>query len=181
MLIDDYLPNYDYVETHDIKIRAAAENIYRALWEFDVCESRIARWLFFLRGLPSDKMTLKDLKRVNFEILDKIINRELVIGLAGRFWSIKGDLQNVTAENFRQFDKKGFAKAAWNFSIEEAGDESRLKTETRIQCLDNESRRSFGFYWTFIQPFSGLIRMEMLKIVKRKAEELIEDLERERY
>jgi hypothetical protein len=170
MLIDEFLPKYDFVETHDIKIRAAAENVYQALWEMDVCESWIARWLFFLRGLPSDKMTLKDLKRVKFEILDKIINRELVIGLAGKFWSINGSLQKVTAENFRQFDKKGFAKAAWNFSIEETGNGSRLMTETRIQCLDDESRRSFGFYWTFIQPFSGLIRMEMLKIVKRKAE-----------
>jgi hypothetical protein len=45
-----------------------------------------------------------------------------------------------------------------------------LTTETRIKCLDNESRRSFGFYWMFIQPFSGLIRMEMLRAIKRKAE-----------
>jgi hypothetical protein len=170
MLIDEFLPRYDFVETHDIRIRARAENVYQSLWEMDVCESWIARCLFFLRGLPSDKMTLKDLKKVRFEILDKIINRELVIGLAGRFWSIRGNLQKVNSESFRKFDKKGFAKAAWNFSIVEEGNESRLTTETRIQCLDEQSRRSFGFYWTFIQPFSGLIRMEMLKIVKRKAE-----------
>jgi len=170
MLIDDFMPKYDFVETHDIRIRAKAESVYQALWEFDACESRITRWLFFLRGLPSDKMTLNDLKRVRFEILDQIINRELVIGLAGRFWSINGSLQNVNGENFRQFDKRGFAKAAWNFSIDAEGADTRLKTETRIQCLDDESRKSFGFYWTFIQPFSGLIRMEMLKSVKKKAE-----------
>jgi hypothetical protein len=170
MLIDNFMPKYDFVETHDIRIRANAETVYQALWKFDACESWITRWLFFLRGLPSDKMTLNDLKRFRFEILDQIINRELVIGLAGRFWSINGSLQEVNAGNFRQFDKKGFAKAAWNFSIDESENETRLTTETRIQCLDEESRKSFGFYWTFIQPFSGLIRNEMLKSVKKKAE-----------
>lgn len=170
MLIDEFLPKYDFVETHDIIIRANSETVYRSVWEVDVCESWIARWLFFLRGLPSRKVTLKDLKKSRFEILDQIANKELVIGVVGRFWSINGRLQKINAESFRQFDKKGFAKAVWNFTIVEEGNESRLKTETRIQCLDDESRRSFGFYWTFIQPFSGLIRMEMLKLVKRKAE-----------
>jgi hypothetical protein len=79
----------------------------------------------------------------------------------------------VNAENFKAFDKSGYAKAVWNFSIDADGPEdevTRLTTETRIKCLDEGSRRSFGFYWTFVQPFSGLIRMEMLKTIKRKAE-----------
>ena len=63
-----------------------------------------------------------------------------------------------------------FAKAVWNFSVDGKGNESLLTTETRVRCLDDASRKSFGFYWTFIQPFSGLIRREMLKIVKKKAE-----------
>ena len=98
---------------------------------------------------------------------------ELLIGLAGKFWTLTGHLQKINSGNFREFDKKGFAKAVWNFSVDESGNETRLTTETRIRCLDDASRRSFGFYWTFIQPFSGLIRNEMLKIVKKKAEAVI--------
>ncbi|MEP6704948.1 MAG: hypothetical protein ABJB34_09095, partial [Acidobacteriota bacterium] len=100
----------------------------------------------------------------------EIANKELLIGLAGRFWTPWGDLQTVDESNFRSFDKIGYAKAVWNFSVAEAGDKTRLTTETRIKCLDPDSRRSFGFYWTFIQPFSGLIRMEMLRAIKRRAE-----------
>jgi hypothetical protein len=28
MLIDDFLPKYDFVETHDIEIRASAETVF---------------------------------------------------------------------------------------------------------------------------------------------------------
>jgi len=170
MLIDSFLPEYDFSETHDIKIRATAENIYRVLNEIDFCESAVIRWLFRLRGMPTEKMTLRGIRRLHFEILGERENQEMLLGLAGRFWKVCGDLQKIDSGNFREFDKKGFAKAVCNFSLDETNGETRLTTETRIKCLDAKSRRSFGFYWTFIQPFSALIRKEMLKTVKRKAE-----------
>lgn len=113
---------------------------------------------------------MKDLKSSGFEILGIEKNKEILLGLAGKFWTIRGAMQKVNADNFREFDKKGFAKAVWNFSVDGKGNETHLTTETRIRCLDDASRRSFGFYWTFIQPFSGLIRRDMQKIVKKKAE-----------
>ena len=170
MLIDEFLPEYDFVETHNIKISAAAETVFEALNEVDLSDSMIIRWLFFLRGISTRKVRLSDMRKLRFETLGKTENREILLGLAGQFWKIRGNLQKVNADNFRSFQEKGFAKAVWDFSIDADGNESRLTTETRIQCLDAESRQSFGFYWTFIQPFSGLIRKEMLKIVKRKAE-----------
>jgi hypothetical protein len=45
-----------------------------------------------------------------------------------------------------------------------------LATETRVLCLDDSSRRKFKLYWTLIAPFSGLIRNEALRVVKRAAE-----------
>jgi len=170
MLIDLFLPEYDFSETHDIKIRATAETVFRALNAVDLCESAMIRWLFRLRGLPTRETTLREMQRLRFEVLGESENRELLLGLAGRFWTIKGDLQKINSQNFREFNEKGFAKAAWNFSLNEAADETRLTTETRIKCLDAESRKKFGFYWTFIQPFSALIRKEILKAIKRRAE-----------
>ncbi|MGI8788890.1 MAG: hypothetical protein ACR2HG_14200 [Pyrinomonadaceae bacterium] len=170
MLIDEFLPKYDFVETHDIKIRASAETVFEAVNEIDLCESPIIRGLFFLRGLPNAKLKLSDLRKSRFEILGERENEELLLGLAGKFWTFRGKLQKINSGNFREFDEKGFAKAVWNFSVDENGDETRLTTETRVRCLDDASRRSFGFYWTFIQPFSGLIRREMLRIVKKKSE-----------
>ncbi|MBA3631721.1 MAG: hypothetical protein H0W58_02745 [Acidobacteria bacterium] len=170
MLIDLFLPEYDFSETHDIKIRATAENVFRALNEIDLCESAVIRWLFRLRGMPTRKMTLREMQRLRFEVLGESENRELLLGLAGRFWTIKGDLRKINSQNFREFNEKGFAKAAWNFSLAKSGDETRLTTETRIKCLDEKSRKRFGLYWRLIQPFSALIRKEMLKTVKQKAE-----------
>ena len=170
MLIDEFLPKYDFIETHDIKISAEAETVFGVMDKVDLCESPIIRALFFLRGLPNAKLRLRDLKKSKFEILGVEKNKELLLGLAGKFWTLRGEMQDVSADNFREFDKKGFAKAVWNFSVDSDGTETRLTTETRIRCLDDASRKSFRFYWTFIQPFSGLIRREMLKIVKKKAE-----------
>ena len=164
------MPRYDFEETHDIKIRARAADVFRALNETDLNDSWIIRTLFFLRGLPTRKMRLGDMKKMRFETLGRRENKEILIGLAGKFWTLRGELQKINADNFREFDTEGFAKAVWNFSLEDGGAETRLTTETRIECLGEECRRSFGFYWTFIQPFSGIIRTEMLKAVKRKSE-----------
>lgn len=170
MLIDQFLPKYDFVETHGIKIHASAAEVFKTLDEIDLSESWVIRGLFFLRGLPSQKLRFADLKKSRFEILGIEENKEMLLGLAGKFWTINGNLQKVNADNFQKFDKKGFAKAVWDFSLEENGRETFLKTETRIQCLDEESRKSFRFYWSLIQPFSGLVRKEILKIIKLKAE-----------
>lgn len=170
MLIDDFMSGYDFSETHNIKIRAKAENVFRALKDADFSESPIIRWLFRLRGLPAEKITLREMRKLHFETLGENENQELLIGLAGRFWTLKGDLQIINSQNFREFNEKGFAKATCNFSLDESGNETRLTTETRIKCLDEKSRQNFGFYWTFIQPFSGWIRTEMLKVIKKKAE-----------
>ncbi|MBA3692419.1 MAG: hypothetical protein H0W77_03110 [Acidobacteria bacterium] len=170
MLIDLFLPEYDFTETHDLKIRATAENVFRALNAVDLCESAVVRWLFRLRGLPTRGMTLREMQRLRFEVLGESENRELVLGLAGRFWTINGDLRRINSQNFREFNEKGFAKAAWNFLLDEAEGETCLTTETRVKCLDAESRKKFGFYWTLIQPFSALIRKEILKAIKQRAE-----------
>lgn len=170
MLIDEFLPEHDFIETHEISIRSDAANIYRVANEIDFSESRIIRWLFRLRGMTAEDLTLKALRRSRFETLGETLNKELVLGLVGKFWTVRGDLKKIDQESFKMFDTAGYAKAVWNFSLAADGPDTRLTTETRIKCLDDESRKRFGFYWTFIQPFSGLIRMEMLRAIKRRAE-----------
>ncbi len=170
MLIDEFLADHDFVETHDIIISAGADDIYRAANEIDFSDSFIIRCLMRLRGMSGGSIRLRDLNRYKFEMLGQTLNKEMVIGLIGKFWTFGGGLQKIDAESFKKFDTAGFAKAVWNFSLDADGGKTRLTTETRIKCLDEDSRRSFGRYWMFIQPFSGLIRMEMLRTIKRKAE-----------
>ena len=170
MLIDEFLPEYDFEEKHSIAINADPARVFEAAQNANFGESWIVRMLLTLRGMSADALTMKNLSYSKFRILGERPASEVLIGLAGKFWTPWGDLQDVNADNFKQFDKAGYAKAVWNFSIDPEGETTRLVTETRIKCLDESSRSCFGFYWTFVQPFSGLIRMEMLRTIKNQAE-----------
>jgi len=172
MLIDEFLSDYDFVETHDISIHASAANVYRASNEVDFSESCLIRWLLRIRGLSTSNVTLATLRKSRFEVLGETPGRELVMGLVGKFWTPSGGTKKVDAESFKQFNSAGYAKAVWNFAIQPDGPDQRLSTETRIKCLDSGSRRRFGFYWMFVRPFSGLIRIEMLRLIKNRAENL---------
>ena len=173
MLIDEFMPVYDFSERHETNIRASAEKVYAAGNSTDFNESWIIWGLLALRGLGFGKTPAKLTLREAFDdfvILGEKPNEEILLGLAGKFWTLTGNLQKVDAGNFKEFNEKGFAKAVWNFSVNESEGETLLKTETRIQCLDEDSRQSFALYWTVVKPFSGLIREEMLRLIKEKAE-----------
>lgn len=174
MLIDEFLPVYDFSETHETNIRASAEQVYTAVNSTNLTDSWLIWGLFALRGLgwsrSSNDLTLRDMTKQSFAILGEKPGEEILLGLAGKFWTPTGNLQKTDAGNFKEFNEKGFAKAVWNFSVDEREDETLLKTETRIRCLDQTSRKSFALYWTVVEPFSGLIRQEMLRLIKQKAE-----------
>ncbi len=179
MLIDEFMPVYDFDEKHEINVRASAETVYAALYSFDFNESAIIRWLFLLRGLASKNscdatgqtQTLRDMTKFGFVVLGEKPSEEILLGLVGKFWKPTGNLQKIEAEDFLAFNENGYAKAVWNFALtESAAKEIRLMTETRVQSLDEASRESFSFYWTFIKPFSGWILQEILRLVKQKAE-----------
>ena len=174
MLIDEFLPTYDFSERHETRIRASAKKVYAAIDSTDFNESWLIWSLLVLRGLgfgnASKKLTLRE-GFDDFAVLSEKPNEEILLGLAGKFWTLTGSLQKVNAGNFKAFNKAGFAKAVWNFSVHEKNGETILKTETRVRCLDEDSRQSFALYWTVVKPFSGLIREEMLRLIKEKAEQ----------
>lgn len=171
MLIDSFLPEYQTAERHTISINASAETVYSFVRSLDMSKSRLIRGFFRLRGLPSSALSLEGLQRMRFAILGEVPNQELLLGLVGRFWTLGGDLQRVDAVKFREFSREGYAKAAWNFSIEPRTEEvTHVATETRILCLDEASYRRFRLYWLLIGPFSAWIRREALRVIKREAE-----------
>ena len=182
MLIDDFLYTYDATEQHHLDIQARVENVYAAVRELDVSPSKLVRALFRLRGLPalfSSRhkrgdglgLNMQGLLNSGFVLLGETPPHEIALGLIGKFWTTSGCIQKLDAAGFQNFSTPGFAKAVWNFSLESrTAGVTRLRTETRILCLDAASRRRFRFYWLFIRPFSGLVRMEALRAIKRQAE-----------
>lgn len=171
MLIDEYLPCFDFNETHEISIHVPPETVYRAALDVNFGRSFLIKWLLRLRGLPPENFSLRAIERSEFKKLAEVPNRELVLGLIGRPWTITGDLQGIESpEAFLSFETPGFMKAVWNFALTGDSTGTRLTTETRVKCLDDSSRARFGYYWMVIRPFSGLLRMEMLRLIRNSAE-----------
>ena len=173
MLIDHYLPEYEFSERHTVEIRAPPADIDAVLNDLDRSRSRSVRALFALRGMPASALTLRGMEGLGFRALVHRPGEELVLGVIGRFWTIRGGLVCFAPADFIIFSEPGYATACWNFSMtpRERG-VTRLTTETRIHCTDDVSRRRFARYWRFIRPFSGWIRREALRSIRITVEQL---------
>jgi hypothetical protein len=178
-LIDNFLPDYDVVERHETFIAAAPTRVYKCVRALDVGRMPFTAALLALRGIPhlltgavrpSLRMTLDDLVHLGFVVLADDPPRELVLGVAGRFWRPTSGVVRISPSDFGRFAEPGHVRAAWNFRIESEHGGSRLRTETRVECIDDAARRRFRLYWTVIGPFSGLIRRDMLRAIRRDAE-----------
>jgi len=188
MLLDDQLPQLDFVERHAVKVAAPPAIVFAAIRRADLGRGPLTRTLFFLRALPgllvapretvrrflarrgSRRITLDALASAGFVLLGEDPGREVVLGTIGRFWRASGGMRPFAAAEFARFDEPGWAKAAWNFRVDRAQGGATLSTETRVLCTDPGSRRAFRRYWRIVRPFSGLLRLEMLRAIRRDSE-----------
>jgi molybdenum cofactor cytidylyltransferase len=173
-LIDALMPAYDVRASYGVDVAAQPAAVYRALLETNLGDSWITKVLMGLRSLggrSEGSFRLRDLpQRGAFFRLADDPPREIVIGVIGRFWSLRGNVCDADRESFRAPPSPGTAKAVWNFRIEPTPIGSRVTTETRVLCADEESRRSFRRYWRVVGPFSGIIRLEALRLIRRQAQ-----------
>jgi hypothetical protein len=148
-LIDKYLPAFTYNEFHKTLVNATAGECFVTTKHLDLSKSFITKSLLKLRGLPTQDLTLQGfLKKICFTYVEEDINNEFVIDAS----------------------QPGI-KIYWNFYFEKIEDNKTLvSTETRILCLTKRSKFRFSLYWVFIKPFSGLTRIEMLRLIKKNAE-----------
>jgi len=152
--------------------------VWAALLEQDLGASLASRLLLFLRGYGGRALRVgagtlpQRLERFGFTPLREVPGRELVFGLAGRFWRPDGALRRIPDERgFEAFAEEGCVKAAWNLALDQvSADSCEVSTETRIVYFGASARRKFRIYWGLIGPFSGLIRRGLLRGVARRAE-----------
>ena len=171
MLIDDWMPVYDAVERHERAVASPGAMVYAALWRTDFAASGVVRWLLALRGLGKPRsLTLASLTESGFVKLGDRPPHEVVLGVAGKFWTPSGGRVRLDAEAFRRFERPGYATAVWNFTVDDApSGPVRLATETRIRCVDAVARRRFRPYWAVVRLGSGLIRISMLRAIAQEA------------
>ena len=194
MLLDELMPVYDVVERHRALVRASPDAVYAALREADLSSGLVTKALLFARALPAaliavvaspqrallarkerrarhDGTRLADLERAGFHVVAERAPEELVIGLLGKFWTLRGGIcGRVTVDDFRRGPPSGYALAGWNFTIAPRSEGvAELATETRVRCAP-DARIKFRAYWAVVRPGSGLIRRAMLGAIRREAE-----------
>jgi hypothetical protein len=189
MLLDRYLPQYDVTETHAVVVDADTDLTWQAVRRSDLSRSAVKRVLLELRSLPNrlqgvlkgrrsetarPPLTLDDMKRAGFLLLDERPGYEIVFGCIVQPWNAVTDEEpapQVEASRFAAFDTPGYVKVAFNIRVEPYGSgRALITTETRTAATDPISLRRFARYWLFIGPFSALIRRLMLPIAKSDAE-----------
>lgn len=171
MLLDEVLPAYDISAKYSIRIRSTPDRIYKVLQQ-GLPVGSVTKLLMMLRGLPrifQKRQTVAPEQA--FYRLKESENHEIVLGIIGQFWKpVARPVPIHSLDEFLNFQRDGFCKAALNLKIEE--DRSGIcliTTETRVLAFGSASD-PFREYWRVIGPFSGLIRKEILRKIKQRAE-----------
>lgn len=165
-LIDNYLPTWEFAKSNQILLDNKDIPSNSILNQVDFSKSKIIKILFFLRGLSTKNLNIDTALRAGFILLEEN-EKEVVLGLMAQPWKFKGNIIHSTPDDFLKFDHSDFIKAVWNFRYDKRPAGIYLTTETRVHCTSESARKKFSVYWSVIGFFSGVIRMEMLKIIKR--------------
>jgi hypothetical protein len=174
-VLDAVLPAFRHREVHATVIDREPEVVWAALHAVGGRELAFSRLLMTLRGLRTggtDKPFLERFVDAGFMVVVDDEPRVLVAAAAGRPWRWRGgDRVPFDGRPPAAFDRPGLVIMATSFELEPVGDgRTRLTTETRVQPTDAAAARAFRRYWWAIRGGSGLIRRDLLRAVRRRAE-----------
>jgi hypothetical protein len=177
--LDRVLPQFTHREVHATDVDASPEAVWAALHEVRGNDMPLTRILATIRGLGSSGASgpmVEAFAKRGFSIVVDDAPRQLAAVCAGQPWLARGG-ENVRVPDLRavaEFARPGFVLMAMSFALEplggQAGGRTRLTTETRVQPTDAFAARKFRPYWWIIRAGSGLIRRDMLRAVRRRAE-----------
>jgi hypothetical protein len=168
MLIDKYLPVYDFQEAHSIKIKVRSTETYEKMLHCDVSESFLIRFLFGLRGIKINRYTISHIPEMGFIKLDEIPGQEIVYGMVTTSPMFNCCDPNSTPSMFLEKTQGAILKGVINFHLSNEDSSTQIiSTETRIWCGTKKLRSKFRLYWFFVKPFSQLIRRSVLRQIKR--------------
>lgn len=181
MLLDDFVPRYQFNEVHSVEVHAPPDAVFAAIRQVTAREIGLFRALTWIRSprlrssresilaAPPDEPIVGVAKRSGFLMLAEAPPRELVFGTVG--FGAPLVITHPTPADFLRFDRPGYAKIAMNFTIAPRADGwSTLRTETRVFGTDDAAKRRFGAYWRVIYPGSAIIRVMWLRAIRARAE-----------
>jgi len=182
MMLDEWMPVWQFDERHEIDVAAPPDRVYRAIHEVRANEIFLFKTLVGIRrgfgkadpsimNPPEDQPILDVATRTTFIWLTDVAPREMVVGtVVGAPPGTRRSGHRLTPEVFRKTLPHGFALATMNFVVTPNAQGSHVTTETRVYANDERSIRAFKIYWRIIHPGSDIIRRMWLRAVKHRAE-----------
>lgn len=179
-LLDIFMPKYDVVDRHNVRIAAPADVSLAAAAEMDLESCPVIRAIFkgrefILRSQPDNTIRhrglLAEMKSLGWRVLAELPGREIVVGAVTKPWEPNPVFRGLAPDEFTMFQEPGYVKIVWTLRAEHIGSaESIFRTETRAVATDAEARKKFRRYWSFLSPGIIAIRSVMLPGVKADAE-----------
>jgi hypothetical protein len=179
-LLDDIMPEYQFSERHSARIHARPEQVMQAIRQSTFGDMKSLGTLLKIRGaalrihdtggLWEDKRILDAFSASGY--LSGGSENEIVM-FGGRNVRANRGLGVRTVQEFADYREQGAVKMAFDFNVEDAGGGwSTISAETRVVALDDLTRRGMGRYWRLIVPGSGLLRLQWLEGIKKRAESM---------
>ena len=179
-LLDQFMPEYDVVERHQIFVAAPAATVLAAAKEQDLMQSPLTRAIFKARELalgasPDRRVPPRGLLAAaqswGWGVLAEQPDREVVVGAVTRPWEANVVFRSLPPDQFAAYNQPGDVKIVWMLRAKPVGEnESVFLTETRAMATDPVARRKFRRYWTFVSPGVAAIRWLSLRPLKKEAE-----------
>ena len=179
-LLDRFMPAYEVVERHHIRVAAPGETTFAAACETNLLSSPISRAIFRAREVilgstpdiaerPSGVLAFT--KSIGWGVLAEVPGREVVMGAVTQPWLANVTFRPLPPDDFAAFNEPGFVKIVWTLRADPIGTaDSVFRTETRVIATDTWARRKFRRYWSLLSPGIIIIRAVMLQPVRREAE-----------
>jgi len=175
---DDIMPEYQFFERHSARIHARPEQVMQAIRQSTFGDMKSLVTLLKIR-----RAALRIRDTGNFlqdkRVLDAFSasgylfgGSEHEIAMFG-VWNVRANRRPEvrTLQEFADCRERGALKMAYDFNVEDAGGGwSTITTETRVLALDDLTRRGMGRYWRLIVPGSGMLRLQWLEGIKKRAE-----------
>lgn len=179
-LLDRFIPTYEIVERHHIRIAAPAAVTLEAARNVDLQASPVVRTVIRARevllGATPDirrrpRGLLAETQSLGWGVLADVPDRQVVVGAVTRPWEANVTFRALPPDQFAAFNEPGYVKIAWTIRAEAISEtESVFRTETRAIATDPGARDKFRWYWSFLSPGIIVIRWATLDPVRKEAE-----------
>ena len=179
--LDDFMPEYQFSERHSARIHARPEQVMEATRQSTFGDMKSLGTLLKIRAAVA-RAPLRDTGDLQDKrVLDAFSSPGNLVGGSEReiamFWAWNARANRRpevrTLQEFADYREQGAVKMALDFNVEdEGGGWSTLSTETRVLALDDATRRGMGRYWRLILPGSGLLRLQWLEGIRKRAESM---------